>query len=169
MLTTSPQRERNGRLKPILDRIERSANDLKQLRINGDPAQLAKLEPSILHAIREIEAGNEQLGQLMNRLVDGDAQFEGLMTGAQALMTALGDASATLPDVTTRLESVGAVLKNVSLAAGDEVALGELLAHYTMARERDVHGWFLQRFGLIYEPVVRQAQEDPVDDDVLFF
>jgi uncharacterized protein YukE len=158
-----------GRLKPILDRIERSANDLKQLRVNGDPAQLAKLEPSILHAIQEIEAGNEQLGQLMNRLVDDGAQFEGLMTGAQVLMTALGDASATLPDVTTRLESVGAALKKVSLVTGDEVVLSELLAHYTMAREREVHGRFLQRFGLIYEPAERQTQEDHVDDDVLFF
>jgi len=45
-----------SRLKPILDGIERSANDLKQLRVDGDPTQLAKLEPSILHAIREIEA-----------------------------------------------------------------------------------------------------------------
>src|ERR1700728_455624 len=31
-----------GRLKPILDRIERSANDLKRLRVDGDPTQLAK-------------------------------------------------------------------------------------------------------------------------------
>lgn len=83
---------RAGRLKQILDKIEQSANDLKQLRVDGDPTQLAKLEPSILHAIREIEAGNEQLSRVMNRLVHGGAQFEGLMTGAQTLMTALGEA-----------------------------------------------------------------------------
>jgi uncharacterized protein YukE len=158
-----------SRLKPILDSIERSANDLKQLRVDGDPTQLAKLEPSILHAIREIEAGNEQLGQLMNRLVHDGAQFEGLMTGAQALMSALGDASATLPDVATRLESIGATLRKVSLAPGDEVVLNDLLAHYTMAREREVHGRFLQRFGLICEPAPRQSQEAPIDDGVLFF
>jgi uncharacterized protein YukE len=158
-----------SRLKPIFDSIERSANDLKQLRINGDPAQLAMLEPSILHALREIEAGDEQLGQLMNCLAHDGAQFEGLMTGAQALMSALGDASATLPRVTTRLESIGATLKKVSLVVSDEVVLNDLLAHYTMAREREVHGGFLQRFGLIYEPVERQAQEDQIDDGVLFF
>jgi uncharacterized protein YukE len=158
-----------GRLKPILDRIEQSANDLKQLRVNGDSTQLAKLEPSILHAIREIEAGNEQLGQLMNRLVQDGAQFEGLMTGAQALVTALGDASATLPSVHTRLESIGATLKTVSLGASDEVVLNDLLAHYTMARERDVHARFLQRFGLTFEPVEPQAQEDQADDGVLLF
>ena len=158
-----------SRLKPILDRIELSANDLKQLRVNGDPTQLAKLEPSILHAIREIEAGNEQLGQLMNRLVHDGAQFEGLMTGAQALVAALGDASATLPAVTTRLESFGATPKEMSLAASDEVVFNDLLAHYTMAREREVHGRFLQRFGLSYEPVERPAQEAQVDDGVLFF
>jgi hypothetical protein len=158
-----------SRLKPILDRIELSANDLKQLRVNGDPTQLAKLEPSILHAIREIEAGNEQLGQLMNRLVHDGAQFEGLMTGAQALVTALGDASATLPGVTTRLESFAATPEGVSLVASDEVVLNDLLAHYTMAREREVHGRFLQRFGLSCERVERQAQEDSIDDGVLFF
>jgi uncharacterized protein YukE len=158
-----------SRLKPILDKIELSANDLKQLRVDGDPAQLAKLEPSILHAIREIEAGNEQLGQLMNRLVQDGAQFEGLMTGAQALVTALGDASATLPGVCTRLESIGATLKKVSLVASDEVVLNDLSTHYTMARERDVHARFLQRFGLMFEPVESQAQEDQVDDGVLLF
>jgi hypothetical protein len=130
---------------------------------------LAKLEPSILHAIRQIEAGNEQLGQLMNRLVDDGAQFEGLMIGAQALMTALDDSSATLPGVTTRLESIGATLKKLSLVASDEVALNDLLAHYTMAREREVHGRFLQRFGLVFQPVQRQLQEGQTDDDVLFF
>ena len=158
-----------SRLKPILDSIERSANDLKQLRVDGDPTQLAKLEPSILHAIREIEAGNEQLGQLMNRLVHDGAQFEGLMTGAQALMSALGDASATLPGVATQLESIGATLKRVSLVPSDEGVLNDLLAHYTMAREREVHGRFLQRFGLICEPVARRSQEAPIDDGVLFF
>jgi uncharacterized protein YukE len=158
-----------GKLQPILDGIERSANDLKQLRVNGDPAQLAKLEPSILHAIGEIEAGNEQLGQLMNRLVHDGAQFEGLMTGAQALMTTLGDTSAALPGVTTRLESVGASLTKMSLAVSDEAVLNDLLAHYTMAREREVHDRFLQRFGLTCEPVERQAQQDQVDDGVLFF
>jgi uncharacterized protein YukE len=158
-----------GRLKPILDKIERSAHDLKQLRVDGDPTQLAKLEPSILHAIQEIEAGNEQLGQLMNRLVDEGAQFEGLMTGAQALMTALGDASTILPAVATRLEAVSATPKNVSLAAGAEVVFDDLLAHYTMAREREVHGSVLQRFGLIYQPAPRSPQEGQIDDGVLFF
>ena len=158
-----------GKLKPILDGIERSANDLKRLRVDGDPTQLAKLEPSILHAIREIEAGNEQLGQLMNRLVHDGAQFEGLMTGAQALMTSLGDASAILPGVATRLESVSATPEKVSLAASDEVVFNDLLEHYTMAREREVHGRVLQRFGLICEPVTRSPQQDPVDDGVLFF
>jgi hypothetical protein len=158
-----------GRLKPILDSIERSANDLKQLRVDGDPTQLAKLEPSIVHAIREIEAGNEQLGQLMNRLVQEGAQFEGLMTGAQALMTALGDASAILPGVAARLETVSATPKDMSLAAGDEVVFDDLLAHYTMAREREVHGRVLQRFGLICQPAPRSPQEDQIDDGVLLF
>jgi len=57
----------------------------------------------------------------------------------------------------------------VSLAASDEVVFNELLEHYTMAREREVHGRFLQRFGLICEPATLSPQQDPVDDGVLFF
>ncbi|MDH8249800.1 hypothetical protein QIG41_27375, partial [Klebsiella pneumoniae] len=64
------------RLKPILDGIERSANDLRELRVHGDPGQLAKLEPSIMQALREIETGNHRLGGFMSRLVDEGAEFE---------------------------------------------------------------------------------------------
>ncbi len=63
---------------------------LKELRVQGDPTQLAKLEPHILQALREVEAGNERLGKLMSRLVDEGAEFEGLMNSAQGLMTTLG-------------------------------------------------------------------------------
>ncbi|MEY9431079.1 putative phage infection (PIP) family protein YhgE [Bradyrhizobium ottawaense] len=72
-----------GRLRPVLDGIERSANELKELRVQGDPTQLAKLEPQILQALREVEAGNERLGKLMSRLVDEGAEFERLMNSAQ--------------------------------------------------------------------------------------
>lgn len=91
------------------------------------------------------------------------------MTGAQALMTTLGDASAALPGVTTRLESVGASPTKMSLAVSDEAVFNDLLAHYTMAGEREVHDRFLHRFGLTCEPVERQAQQDQADDGVLFF
>ena len=155
------------RLKPVLDGIERSASDLKQLRVDGDPTQLTKLEPSILHAIQEIEAGNQQLDQLMNRLVHDGAQFEGLMTGAQALVTAVSDKTAALPDAATRLEAVNATSGRVSMAASDEMVLNDLLAHYTMAREREVHGAFLQRLGLVCAPVAHAPQE--IDDGVLLF
>ena len=85
-----------GRLRPVLDGIERSANELRELRVQGDPTQLAKLEPQILQALREVEAGNERLGKLMSRLVDEGAEFEGLMNSAQGLMSSLGESSATL-------------------------------------------------------------------------
>ncbi len=74
-----------GRLRPVLDGIERSANELKELRVRGDPTQLAKFEPQILQALREVEVGNERLGKLMSRLVDEGAEFEGLMNSAQGL------------------------------------------------------------------------------------
>jgi hypothetical protein len=48
-----------GRLKPILDNIEKSAGELRGLRVHGDPAQLTRLEPAILEALHEIEEGND--------------------------------------------------------------------------------------------------------------
>jgi hypothetical protein len=50
-----------GRLKPILDNIEKSAGELRGLRVHGDPAQLTRLEPAILEALHEIEEGNDRL------------------------------------------------------------------------------------------------------------
>src|SRR6185437_2671489 len=56
------------RLKPVLDGIERTAGELKERRGRSDPARLAELEPSILRAMGEVEAGSLRLGQLMARL-----------------------------------------------------------------------------------------------------
>ena len=156
-------------MKPVLDDIERSANDLKELRVPGDPTQLAKLEPSILHAFREIEAGNDRLARLMDRLVDEGAKFEGLIGSAQNLMAALSDASVTLPVIATSLEAASEIIGQVPPAAGSEVALDDLFAQYTMARERTVHGEFLRRFGLTSNAAVNPPQADRTDDEVLLF
>lgn len=159
-----------ARLKPVLDGIEKSANDLRELRVNGDPGQLAKLEPSILHALREIEAGNGRLDGLMSRLVDEGAEFEGLMGSAQGLMAALGDASATLPAVASRLEAAaGAAIDRTDPGAGGEAVLDDLFAQYTMERERAVHVDFLRRHGLASRAPAPQVQADAADDGVLLF
>ena len=51
------------------------------------------------------DQGGERLGNLMSRLVDEGAEFEGLMNSAQGLMNSLGESSATLPTVAARLET----------------------------------------------------------------
>lgn len=158
-----------SRLKPVLDRIERSAHGLRELRVSGNPTQLAKLEPSILHALREIEAGNDRLGLLMSRLVDEGAEFEGLMGRAQRLMAALAEASATLPAVAARLEASGAVMEKLSAASNDEAALDGLFAQYTMEREREVHREVLRQFGLASKSVAHQPEREDTDDGVLLF
>lgn len=137
------------RLRPVLDSIEQSANNLRDLRVKGDPGQLAELEPQILQALREVETGNERLGKLMNRLVDEGAEFEGLMNSAKDLMRTLGEASAALPAIASRLETASAVAGRPTLQAGDETVLDDLFARYTMERERDVHREFLQGLGLV--------------------
>ncbi|TCU63807.1 hypothetical protein EDE08_11839 [Bradyrhizobium sp. R2.2-H] len=154
-----------GRLRPVLDGIERSAGELKELRVQGDPTQLAKLEPQILQALREVEAGNERLGKLMSRLVDEGAEFEGLMNSAQGLMTTLGEGSAALPAVATRLEAASAAAQQPRPQAQDEVVLDRLFARYTMERERDVHREFLQTFGLASIAALRPVETVETADD----
>ncbi|QOZ49009.1 chemotaxis protein [Bradyrhizobium sp. CCBAU 53340] len=151
------------RLRPVLDGIEQSANELKELRVQGDPAQLAKLEPQILQALREVEAGNERLGKLMTRLVDEGAEFEGLMNSAQGLMSSLGDSSVTLPAVAVRLETASAGTHRPQ--PQDEMLLDDLFARYTMERERDVHREFLRSLGLSSTAAVRRVEAVASADD----
>ena len=155
-----------ARLKPTLDGIETSANDLRALRVHGDPAQLSQLEPQVLHALREIEAGNERLGRLITRLIEEGAEFEGLMSSASQSMTGLGGSARALPDVGRRLDAAGTAAKT-SLAASDQAVLDDLFARYTMERERDVHRDFLRGFGIAPKVAAKAAVEE--DDGVLLF
>jgi uncharacterized phage infection (PIP) family protein YhgE len=158
-----------SRLKPVLDDIEELAHELRALRVHGDPAQLAKLEPSILYALREVEAGNERLGGLIRRLIDEGAEFEGLMNSAQGFMTELGQGVATLPGVASRLRAIDTMAARNSLAASDEAALDELFSRYTMEREREVHREFLRGFGLTPKAASQTSNELEADDGVLLF
>ncbi|KYG98076.1 hypothetical protein [Bradyrhizobium sp. DOA1] len=157
-----------GRLRPVLDGIERSARELKQLRVQGDPTQLAKLEPQILQALREVEAGNERLGKLMSRLVVEGAEFEGLMNSAQGLMSTLAEGSAALPAVAARLETASAGAQKPR--PQDEAVLDDLFARYTMEREREVHRDFLQTLGLASIAATRRVEAvAPADDGIELF
>ncbi|WP_407177430.1 chemotaxis protein [Bradyrhizobium sp. STM 3562] len=158
-----------ARLKPALDGIEKSANELRALRVHGDPAQLANLEPSILHALREVEAGNARLGGLISRLAEEGAEFEGLMTSASHRMTELGKGAASLPRVATRLEAAAITAQKAALSASDEAVFDDLFARYTMERERDVHRDFLKGFGLTPKAPARAASSSEADDGVLLF
>lgn len=115
-----------SRLKPVLDAIEQSARDLKEIRVRGDATQLADLEPQILQALREVEAGNGRLGTLMSRLVEEGVEFEALMNSANDLMTALGESSATLPGVAARLDTIGAATRRLQPLACDDAVLDDL-------------------------------------------
>lgn len=153
------------RLKPVLDGIEQSASELKKLRVHGDPTQLAKLEPQILQALREVEAGNDRLGKLMDRLVKEGAEFEGLMNSGQGLMTGLGEGSAALPAVAARLDATSAASQRLQPRAEDEAMLDALFARYTMEREREVHREFLRRIGLASATAVRRVEVPEAADD----
>jgi hypothetical protein len=159
-----------SRLKPVLDGIEQAATQLKELRVHGDPAQLAKLEPQILQALRDVEAGNTRLDQLMGRLVNEGAEFEGLMKSAHDLMTMLGQASAKLPAVATRLDAASAAQQLERPQPEDEDVLDSLFARYTMERERDVHREFLKRVGLTSKrPMHQVAVLETADDGIELF
>jgi cation transport regulator ChaB len=158
-----------SRLKPVLDDIEKLAHELRAARVHGDPAQLAKLEPSILFALREVEAGNKRLEASIGRLIDEGAEFESLMNSAQGFMSELGKGVATLPGVARRLHEIGATAAGSSLAAGDEAAFDDLFSRYTMERERDVHRDLLRGFGLAPKASVQSNSELEADDGVLLF
>ncbi|WP_298241400.1 chemotaxis protein [uncultured Bradyrhizobium sp.] len=154
-----------GRLRPVLDGIERSARELKELRVQGDPTQLANLEPQILLALREVEAGNERLGKLMSRLVTEGAEFERLMNSAQGQMTTLGESSAALPAVATRLETASGGAQRLQPEMQDQAILDDLYARYTMERERDVHRDVLQALGLQSTAAARRVEAVETADD----
>lgn len=159
-----------GRLKPTLDQVERSASELRALRVEGDPAQLTRLEPTILEALHEIEQGNDRLAGLIGRLVTEGAEFEGLMNSSQNLMSELGRDTSLLPEVARRLDDAGSAAPNGSLVAGDQAALDDLFTRYTMQRERDVHRDFLRALGLApTEPVPAAAAPAAADDGLELF
>jgi len=158
-----------SRLKPVLDDIERAATELKELRVHGDPSQLTKLEPQILQTLRDLEAGNIRLDQLMGRLVNEGAEFEAVMKSAHELMTMLGQTSGKLPGVAARLDAASSA-PLLSPQAEDEEMLDNLFARYTMERERDVHRQFLQRIGLTSKHQMHQADVlETADDGVELF
>jgi hypothetical protein len=159
-----------ARLRPVLDGIERSAKELKQLRVQGDPTQLAKLEPQILQALREVEVGNERLGKLMGTLVDEGAEFERLMNSAQGLMNSLGESSAALPAVAARLETASGGTQRPQPEPQDQAMLDGLFARYTMEREREVHREYLGSLGLASAAATRRPEAvETVDDGIEFF
>jgi hypothetical protein len=155
-----------ARLKPVLDGVEETACRLRALRVEGDPAHLADLEPAILDALHEVEAGDARFAGLIGRLVDEGAEFEALIGAAQRTLTDLATTSAALPAVAARLEMRDAGAAPPGLG-GDSI-LGELFARYTMERERDVHRSVLQRFGLAVTATTAPAPADD-DDGVLLF
>lgn len=160
-----------GRLRPVLDKIERSAAALKELRAKGDSTQLARLEPQILTALREVEAGNQRLGKLMSRLVDEGAEFERLLNSAQGLMTTLHESSATLPAIAARIEQVAGIdEQRPQLTVQDNALLDGLFARYTMERERDVHREVLQKLGVASTAAARRVEPvQAVDDGIELF
>jgi hypothetical protein len=154
-----------ARLKPVLDGVERAANELRELRTHDDPTQLAKLEPAILKALQEVEVGNERLGRLLTRMAHEGTEFEELMNSARRLLADLGEGVARLPSVANRLDAAGAT-RETAPTSREEAMLDDLYGHYTMERERDVHREILQRFGIDSKAAARKVE---ADDDVLLF
>jgi chromosome segregation ATPase len=159
-------------LAPVLDAIGRAANELKSLRMEEESLKVADLENSITVAVRDIEVGNERLGQLMDHLARESAQFEALMTSAKALMSSLGEKFATLPGIAVLLEEPNRDLK--VLSTGDAHEVGELFEglymKYTMEREREVHLRYSDQSGIICRPsMARLETQNAETEDVLFF
>jgi hypothetical protein len=158
-------------LNPVLDTIEKSAQDLKMLRLKEESLHIADLENSVVRALGDIEAGNGQLGGLMERLTRESAEFETLVSGASGSMLGLGSKISTLSRIANRLEAPNPSIG--LLTPGEARRLGELsddlYLHYTMVRERDIHVKFCDRFKLACKPATSEPEKSSADSDELIF
>jgi hypothetical protein len=159
-------------LRPVLDNIEQSANGLKHLRKEEDALQVSDLENSIIHALRDIEAGNGRLDQMMGNLTRESALFETLVIGANNAMRALGDRFAALSTIASRLEVPNLSIETVSSSEAGHVGelFDDLYLQYTMVRERDVHLKISDRFQLVRKPTAATSEKrDAGVEDAIFF
>jgi hypothetical protein len=159
-------------LHPVLDEIEQSANGLKHLRKAEDARQMSNLEDSIIHALRDIEAGNGQLDQMMGNLTRESVLFETLVIGANNVMHELGDKFATLSTVAVRLEAPNPLIALLSVSEARKVGelFDDLYLQYTMVRERDVHLKLCGRFQFICKPTTSASEKcDAATEDAIFF
>jgi hypothetical protein len=158
-------------LTPELDAIEKSATDLKMLRLKEEALNIADLENSVTHALQDIETGNGQLGQLMAGLTRESAEFETLVSGAGGDMRGLGQKISALAGIAGRLEALN---PRIDVLSADEARrLGELsdelYSRYTMVRERDIHIKFCDRFKLACKPASEPANSNAGAEEVIFF
>ena len=157
-------------LNPVLDTIEKSAEDLKMLRLKEEALRIADLESSIIQALQDIEAGNGQLGQLMTRLTRESAEFETLVTAASGGVRELGSKVSALSGIAVRLEALDPGID--VLSSGEARRLGELsddlYARYTMARERDIHLKYCDRFKLARKPMPSETSGAGAEDPIFF-
>jgi hypothetical protein len=155
-------------LQPVLDRIEQSAANLKVLRTESDPSAMARLEPVVVSAMVDIEAGNDQLEHLMRRLVAEGGEFGRMVTHARLLLSDLGAKVGSFPEAARSLES-----ETIPFIAPDEAAciaplFDDLYTQYTMASERNVHSSFTKKIGLAGKELPAGAADDAVEDVLLF-
>jgi hypothetical protein len=158
-------------LNPVLDTIEKSAEDLKMLRLKEEALRIADLENSIIHALQDIEAGNGQLGRLMTGLTRESAEFETLVTVASGGVRELGRKVSALSGIAIRLEAFNPSIDELS--SGEARRLGELsddlYSRYTMVRERDIHSKYCDRFKLACKPASGPETSGAGSEDPIFF
>src|SRR6202022_258140 len=112
-------------LQPVLDTMAQSADSLRGQRTEEDSLNVEATENLIVSAIREIEAGNNQLSQVMSHLTRESLRFEGLMTNAKTVMSGLGEKSAALPGFAARLEKINRNAKSLSSTEARNIGRSE--------------------------------------------
>ncbi|MGY4303379.1 outer membrane murein-binding lipoprotein Lpp [Bradyrhizobium sp. USDA 4369] len=158
-----------GRLKTALEVIESLALELRALRLGGEPAQLAGLEPAILDAIHGVEAGHARLGTLVERLISEGAEFEELMGSVRQLIAHLNESTTALSGVAAQLKATGVGAQGALPTVSDRTGFDDAFGRYTMEREREVHRMFLSGFGLVASAPSQDVDELEADDGVLLF
>ena len=129
---------------------------------------MARLEPVVVSAMAEIEAGNEKLEDLMERLVAEGGEFERMIAHARSILTDLGAKVGSFPETARSLES-----ETIPFISSDEAAcltplFDDLYTQYTMASERNVHSSFAEKIGLAVKGLPAGAADETAEDVLLF-
>jgi hypothetical protein len=153
-------------LKPMVERIEDAAGNLRRHRADGESLAISDFEPLILPAIEKLTQQNDKLGFLIGQIEEQSASFQKMTKESQSCVHRLIDRIADLHECVQELESAGPSLvpQNDFELSGVEPQFAEHYSLYTMVREREVYDAFARKAGLSQHHDTSSTSDDSLED-----